>query len=217
MTIKSMNPNGTSQAAAFAETQQAIRDMVDWPDSWLIAAARREPVNVHALDTLIDRYWKPLFAHCRMLTVDPEQGAVLAQEVWRHLLQARPALPPTGDFRAHLTLTAAQLWRGQTRSPHTSAAVATARDFSTEASQSDEDEEEIAFACTEVADLNSLSEEEKVRLEKEIDGALEELTPFDRDVLLSRHLNGEPRASVRSATVNFQRGSLGADSHVASR
>src|SRR6267154_1123744 len=41
----------------FAEEWAQLRDVTAWPDTWLIAAVRRDPTDVQALDALADRYW----------------------------------------------------------------------------------------------------------------------------------------------------------------
>ena len=103
-------------SAAFVETRHDVGDLTNLPDRWLIARVRRDPVNVHAFDALIDRHWKPLFAHCQMLTVNSEEASDLARAAWRRVLRSRRTLDPTGDLLAHLVATATDLWRKETQS-----------------------------------------------------------------------------------------------------
>src|SRR5687768_15153591 len=70
-----------------------------WPDAWLINGVRREPPDDSALDALVARYWKPLFARCEMLTLDKDSASDLAQETWLRMLRARKTLEPDGNFR----------------------------------------------------------------------------------------------------------------------
>src|SRR3984957_10005624 len=90
--------------ATFAKTGQSVRQVEDWPDAMLIAEGLRDPPNFQALDVLIARHWKPLFAKCQMMTVNPEQASNLAQAAWQHILQAEHGLQSTTDFRAHLIM-----------------------------------------------------------------------------------------------------------------
>jgi DNA-directed RNA polymerase specialized sigma24 family protein len=58
-------------------------------DATLLDLVRRDPVDIGALDELIDRYWRRLFARCQLLTQDAELAADLAQETWCRVLRAR--------------------------------------------------------------------------------------------------------------------------------
>jgi RNA polymerase sigma factor (sigma-70 family) len=198
---KNQKPNGArifdaEFPSAFTEIRQGVGDATDWPDSRLIAGVRRDPVDAQALDALIGRHWKPLFAQCQMLTVDPDQASDLAQAAWRHILQARQALQPDGDFRDYLFLTATNLWRERTQSAHVAKGVAAPRDGRPAAPRFVDNGEEVAFTGAAVADLKSLTEAEQMRLQQEIDAALGQLTPLDRDVLLARYLTGKSSAEI---------------------
>ena len=160
------------------------------PDSRLFAAARCDPPNLQALDELIDRHWKGLFAQCQMLTVNANGASDLAQAALRRVLKARQSHPPA-DFRAHLIRTATEIWRDQARSLPVSPALATRLQPSFGAPQFVIDGEDALFTGAEVADVNDLSGDDRARLRREIDSALEKLTLRDRDALLSRHLNGQ--------------------------
>jgi hypothetical protein len=67
-------------ASSFADEWVRLRDVETWTDAWLVAAIRQDPPDEEALDVIVDRYWKPLFARCQMLTLDGEKARDLAQE-----------------------------------------------------------------------------------------------------------------------------------------
>ncbi|HYV32719.1 MAG TPA: hypothetical protein VEO53_16650, partial [Candidatus Binatia bacterium] len=67
-------------------------EVAAWPDPWLVAAVRRDPPDVVALDALADRHWKPLFGRCYMLTLNRDKAADLAQQAWCRVLRARHRL-----------------------------------------------------------------------------------------------------------------------------
>jgi DNA-directed RNA polymerase specialized sigma24 family protein len=177
--------------ASFAKTGQSVRQVEELPDAMLITEGRRDPPNLEALDVLIARHWKPLFAKCQMMTVNPEQASNLAQAAWRHILQTERGPHPTKDFRAHLIMTATNLWRQQTQPLHFAGAVAAHREISTDDSSFVPVGEEPWFPGAMVADLKCLSKSEQMGLEREIDGALLRMTPGQRDAVLSHYLNGE--------------------------
>src|SRR5258708_5803956 len=67
---------------AATEEWTQFNDVDSWLDEWLISAARRDPPHEAAVDALVKRYWKPLFARCQMLTLNYERANDLAQEAW---------------------------------------------------------------------------------------------------------------------------------------
>ena len=91
-------------------------ETASWPDSLLVEAVRREPPDEAALDALVERYWQPLYARCRMLTLDHEKARDLAQEAWRRVLRARAGLKPEGNFPAYISMIATNAWRDTQRS-----------------------------------------------------------------------------------------------------
>jgi DNA-directed RNA polymerase specialized sigma24 family protein len=177
--------------ATFAKTGQSVRQVEDWPDAMLIAEGLRDSPNFQALDVLIARHWKPLFAKCQMMTVNPEQASNLAQAAWQHILQTEHGLQPTKDFRAHLIMTATNLWRQQTQPLQLVGTVTAHREFSADALSFVPVGEEAWFPGAMAADLKCLSKSEQKGLEREIDGALLRMTPGQRDAVLSHYLNGE--------------------------
>ncbi|MCI0534231.1 MAG: hypothetical protein L0Z50_03280 [Verrucomicrobiales bacterium] len=89
----------THSNAMHGNEMSQLPDDPDWSDSRLIAAVRRDPPAQWALDALVDRYWKPLFGRCQMLTLNHQSASDLAQEAWCRVLRARHSLKPDGIFR----------------------------------------------------------------------------------------------------------------------
>jgi DNA-directed RNA polymerase specialized sigma24 family protein len=154
------------------------------------------PPNVLALDALIASHWKPLFARCQMMTVNPEQASNLAQAALLQILQTGCGLHPVEDFRAHLIMTATNLWRQQTQALHLVETVVAHREFSVDNVPFVAVEEEAMALGTIATDLKCLSEAEQAGLEQEIDAVLFRLTPSQRDAVLSYYLNGESCADI---------------------
>jgi RNA polymerase sigma-70 factor (ECF subfamily) len=166
-----------------------------WPDEWLIAAVRRDPPDAAALDVLAERYWKPLFGRCQMLTLDQDKARDLAQQAWCRLLRARHTLKPDGNFPGFLTTIATNLWRDARRSARRAGPLADHRLASLEAAFPTEDGESTMLADT-LPDLKALRAEEQRLLALDIDQALQQLTPLLRDVLVSRLLDGQSCAEI---------------------
>ena len=177
--------------------QQAARQVnqSSWPDAWLINAVRREPPDEEALNALVDRYWKPLYARCRMLTLNPESARDLAQEAWLRDLRARVSLQPDGNFHAYIMTIATNLWRDNNRAALRAGPIADNRMASLESSISNDDDESIALGSF-VADPHTLSADDQLLLEMDLDDALSRLEPRLRDVLVSRYINGESAAEI---------------------
>jgi RNA polymerase sigma factor (sigma-70 family) len=169
-------------------------DAREWPDSWLITAVRRDPPDAEALDALVDRYWKRLFARCEMLTLNRQKADDLAQEAWRRILRARRSLKPDGNFFAYLAMTATNLWRDHLRAGRRAGPLAERSVLSLDAPLG-EGSESIALVDA-LPDLRTLSENEQARLRMDIDQALVKLTPLLREVLVSRYLIGESCAEI---------------------
>jgi len=170
-------------------------DASTWPDAWLITAVRRDPPDSEALDALVDRYWKRLFARCEMLTLSRQKADDLAQDAWRRILRARRSLRPDGNFFAYLAMTATNLWRDQLRSNRRAGPLAEHSVLSLDASHTGESGESVALGDA-LPDLKSLSENDQARLRMDIDQALTKLTPLLRDVLVSRYVVGESCAEI---------------------
>ena len=172
-----------------------VLDMNAWPDEWLIAAVRRDPPDVAALDVLADRYWKSLFGRCQMLSLDKDKARDLAQQAWCRVLRARHTLKPGGNFPALLTTIATNLWRDSRRASRRAGPLAEHRLASLEAAFPTEEGESSMLVDT-LPDLNALRADEQRLLALDIDQALEQLTPLLRDVLVSRLLDGESCAEI---------------------
>jgi RNA polymerase sigma-70 factor (ECF subfamily) len=172
-----------------------VLDVAAWADEWLIAAVRRDPPDVAALDVLADRYWRPLFGRCRMLTLNHEEARDLAQQTWCRVLRARHTLKPGGNFPAFLTTIATNIWRDSHRSARRAGPLANHRMASLDAAFPTEDGESSMLADT-LPDLKALRAEEQKLLALDLDQALEQLTPLLRDVLVSRLLAGESCAEI---------------------
>jgi RNA polymerase sigma-70 factor (ECF subfamily) len=166
-----------------------------WPDTWLIAAVRREPPDEAALDVLVGRYWKALFARCQLLTLDAQKASDLAQETWCRVLRARRSLEPDGNFPAYLMTIAANLWRDWNRSARRAGPMAESQLASLDASVGPDGGERIVLGDV-LPDLSALDGEDQALLKIDIDAALGRLSPQLRDVLTARFLVGESSAEI---------------------
>jgi RNA polymerase sigma-70 factor (ECF subfamily) len=177
--------------------RQADRELKasTWPDAWLINAIRRDPPHEEALDALVDRYWKPLYARCRVLTVDPDSARDLAQESWLRVLRARHSIQPDGHFQAYITTIATNLWRDMNRSAVRAGPMADSRMASLDSSVVVNEGEEIPLISI-VADPHTLSSDDQMLLEMDLDSALNRIEPRLRDVLISRFITGESAAEI---------------------
>jgi RNA polymerase sigma factor (sigma-70 family) len=178
-----------------------FRDASAWPDSWLIAAVRRDPPDEAALDALADRHWKTLFGRCYLMTLDREKANDLAQHAWARILRARQRLLPGGNFPAYLTTAATNIWRDAHRSTQRAGPLAYKKLASLDESLSTNDEDSIVLSDI-LPDLRSLETEQQTLLKVDLDRALEQLTPHVRDILLSRFITGESSAEI---AVRFKR------------
>jgi len=185
----------TGASARFADEWTQLRDVTAWPDSWLIAAVRRDPPDVEALDALANRFWKPLFGRCQLLTVNLQKAGDLAQEAWCRVLRARRTLKPGGNFPAYLATIATNLWRDAYRSARRAGPMADHRLESLDAAHPNDDGEGGALVDR-IPDLKMLSPEEQTQLAMDIDMALEHLTPQLREVLVARFITGESCAEI---------------------
>jgi RNA polymerase sigma factor (sigma-70 family) len=165
-----------------------------WPDAWLINAVRREPPDEAALDVLVTRYWKALFARCQILTLDRDAANDLAQEAWLRVLRARGTLQPDGNFRAYIITVATNLWRDGIRSARRAGPMADSR---LESLDSPDPGHGQSMALVDVVpDASTLSMDDQVLLKMDIDAALKRLSPDLRDVLVSRYVGGESAAEI---------------------
>ena len=182
-------------SAVHTDEWMQLRNATAWPDPWLVAAVRRDPPDVAALDALADRHWKALFGRCQMLTVDHEKAGDLAQQAWCRVLRTRHRLKPGGNFPAYLTTIATNLWRDAYRSAKRAGPLADHRLVALDAALPS-DEGEVVMLVDALPDLNALHVTEQKLLAMDIDRALEQLPPLLRDVLMARYLAGESCAEI---------------------
>jgi len=190
-----LNPRSVTAALAPKKESAQPFPMDSAPDAVLIAAVRRDPPDETALDTLVDRYWRILFARCQMLTLNREKASDLAQEAWCRVLRARHSLKPEGNFPAYLLTIATNLWRDANRSARRAGPMAEHRLASLDAALPNVEGESVMLRDV-LPDLNVLETEEHKLLAMDIDRALAALTPLLRDVLTSRFLIGDSCAAI---------------------
>jgi RNA polymerase sigma-70 factor (ECF subfamily) len=170
-----------------------------WPDAWLINAVRRDPPDEDALSALVDRYWKTLFARCRLMSSDRESASDLAQEAWLRVLRARHSLEPDGNFHGYIITIATNLWRDRNRVAQRAGAAADSSLASLDAAIVYEGSggggERLTLVDV-IADPRSLSNDDQMLLEMDMDQALERLSPHLRDSLVSRFITGESAAEI---------------------
>lgn len=174
---------------------QLSDDINEWSDAWLVAAVRRDPPNDRALNVLADRYWKPLFARCQMLTLNREKASDLAQQAWCRVLRVRHSLKPDGNFPAYLATVATNLWRDAHRADLRAGPMAESRLISLDRSVAIDDDDAVMLGDV-IPDLNSLDAEEQTDLAMDLDDALRRLTPLLRDVVVARFIVGESCAEI---------------------
>lgn len=182
-------------SATDASQWKQLREISEWPDHWLVAAVRRDPPDEAALDTLVDRHWKTLFARCHILTLNHEKAKDLAQDVWRRVLRARHNLKPGGNFPAYLTTIATNLWRDVHRAALRAGPMAESRMDSLDVSRTADEENAVTLSDI-LPDLKSLQADEQKRFALDIDAALGRLDPVMRDVIISRFITGESCAEI---------------------
>jgi RNA polymerase sigma factor (sigma-70 family) len=183
------------QDPGVAEEWKRGTEIDAWPDAWLIASVRQDPPDALALDELVQRHWKTLFARCLMVTLGREEASDLAQETWSRVLRSRSQLRPDGNFPAYLNMIALNLWRDRCRAQRRAGEMAASRLASLDAEVTDAEGNGTSLADI-IPDLNALEGEQQARLMLDIDEALERLTPILRGVLVARFLEGESCAEI---------------------
>jgi RNA polymerase sigma factor (sigma-70 family) len=163
-------------------------------DASLVAAVRREPPDAEALDALVRRYWRLLFARCQVLTGDREAARDLAQESWLRVLRARHLLDPDGNFPGYLVTVATNLWRDRNRAARRAGPLADARLASLDVAVANDGDAVLLGDA--VPDLHAMPVEQQTMLVLDVDRALARLTPRARDVLTSRFLDEESCAEI---------------------
>ena len=193
--MKSMETAGPEREFDLHDGRVKPSDPSVWPDAQLIEAVRSDPPDVAALDALADRYWRPLFGRCRLLTLDNDRASDLAQEAWCRVLRARHGLRPDGNFPAYLATTAMNIWRDRHRLDDRRGALSDRRVHSLQAAFGGDDGKSMVLADA-IPDPGSLRSEEQDSLRQDIDHALGRLTPRLREVLVARFLVGESCAEI---------------------
>jgi RNA polymerase sigma factor (sigma-70 family) len=167
----------------------------DWSDAWLVEAVRRDPMDERALEALVTRHWRRLFARCRMLTLNSDEATELAQSAWCRVLRNRTSLDPEQNFGAYLSVIATNLWRDAARAARRAGPLAERHLTSLDAPLSGADGD-LAPLVDLLPDPASLSEEERLLLATDLDVALGRLTPRHREVLIARFLEDESAAEI---------------------
>jgi RNA polymerase sigma factor (sigma-70 family) len=169
--------------------------LAEWTDAKLINVVRRDPPDLAALDILVQRYWKPLFARCQLLVSSPQRAEDLAQEAWHRVLRARHALKPDGHFLGYLTAIATNLWRDWHRLARRAGPLAEPNLVAFDAPRQGNDNETNSLGET-LSDAKALAAHKTKLLALDIDQALDRLTPQLRDVLTARFIIGESCAEI---------------------
>jgi RNA polymerase sigma factor (sigma-70 family) len=177
-------------AIASTKPWSQFQEIADWPDEWLIAAVRRDPPEVAALDALVSRHWQALFGRCQMLAGNNSAAADLAQEAWCRVLRTRQRLKAGGHFRAYIIAIATNLWRDQLRSASRAGPLAVSRMASLDSLLPNDEEESVSLMDF-LPDVRTSQLHERSLLALDIDKALAQLTPLLREVLVSRFIAGE--------------------------
>jgi RNA polymerase sigma factor (sigma-70 family) len=167
-----------------------------WPDAWLINAVRRDPPDEDALSALVDRYWKTLYGRCRLMSADRESASDLAQEAWLRVLRARHSIEPDGNFPAYIITIATNLWRDRNRLAQRAGGAAEGSMSSLDAAIVHDGGGEKLTLVDVIADPRSLSSDDQILLEMDVDQALDRLSPHMRDALVSRFVGGESAAEI---------------------
>ncbi len=188
-------PHAGEPAPVKPAQDERICEVSAWPDAWLVEAVRRDPPSEAALQTLADRYWRPLFGRCQLLTLNHEKACDLTQEAWCRVLRARHGLKPDGNFPAYLATTALNIWRDWQRSARREGQLANHRVASLNVTLRGDEGEPIVLADL-VLDPGSLDAEKQNTLRLDLDQALEQLLPQLREVLVARFLVGESCAQI---------------------
>jgi RNA polymerase sigma factor (sigma-70 family) len=193
--VRSENQAATNHAPFVNHIRGAAASKTTWPDAWLINAVRRDPPDEEALSALVDRYWKPVYARCRMLTLDADGACDLAQESWLRVLKARHSIQPDGHFQAYVTTIATNLWRDINRASLRAGGMADNRIASLDSATPADEDDSFTLGSV-LADPRTLSSDDQLLLEMDLDQALARLEPRLRDVLIARFVSGESAAEI---------------------
>ena len=173
----------------------ALSDVRAWSDAWLVLAVRCEPPDVPALDALVERYWRMLYARCEMLTVDRERASDLAQETWVRVLRARRTLQPDGNVAGYLVTIATNIWRDWHRSARRAGPLGEYQLASIEAALPDHEGDGARLADL-LPDPHARAQADHALLRLDVDRALARLSPRSRELLTARYLDGESAVEI---------------------
>jgi RNA polymerase sigma-70 factor (ECF subfamily) len=170
-------------------------DVGTWPDARLVAAVRCDPPDVAALDALVERYWRLLYARCEMLTVDRERASDLAQETWVRVLRARRSLQPDGNVAGYLVTIATNIWRDWHRHARRAGPLGEHRLALIDAALPEAEGDGASLGDL-LPDLDERARTDRALLRLDIDRALARLAPRSRDLLTARYLDGVSAAEI---------------------
>jgi RNA polymerase sigma-70 factor (ECF subfamily) len=170
-------------------------DVAAWADEWLVAAVRRDPPDVPALDVLADRYWKEVFGRCYLLTLNHDKASDLAQQAWVRVLRTRQRLLPGGNFPAYVSTIATNLWRDAQRWSRRAGPIAEQNLVSLDRPIWADEADNVLMADT-LPSLNSPDAGARAMFKLDIDAALQRLSVKHRDVLIARFIAGESCAEI---------------------
>jgi RNA polymerase sigma-70 factor (ECF subfamily) len=182
-------------AVAKSEEWSHVFDIASWTDEWLVAAVRRDPPDVPALDVLADRYWEEVFGRCYLLTLNHDKASDLAQQAWVRVLRTRERLLPAGNFPAYVWTIATNLWRDAQRWSRRAGPMAERNLVSLNQPSRAEDDDSVLLADA-LPDSKSPDDQARALLKLDIDQALANLPPKLRDVLIARFMTGESSAEI---------------------
>jgi RNA polymerase sigma-70 factor, ECF subfamily len=179
------------------ELNETPGDLKDYspPDELLVAAIRCDPLDLRAMDTLIERYWRRLFARCTLLCSNRDDAYDLAQETWCRILRARHRLRSDGHFAAYLMTIATNLWRDRQRAEIRAGMMADRELISLDKELQSEGEVSARWSDI-LPDPSTLPGSEKALLKLSLDEALSLLNPLLRDVIVSKYIAGESCAEI---------------------
>jgi RNA polymerase sigma-70 factor (ECF subfamily) len=189
------NATAADPSITQSEKWRQFFDAEAWPDEWLIAAVRRDPPDMAALDALADRYWKDVFGRCYLLTLNQDKACDLAQQAWVRVLRARRRLLPGGNFPAYVSTVATNLWRDAQRWSRRAGPFAEQKLVSLDQPVLADDGDNVLMTDA-LPSLNSPDAREQTILKLDIDRALQRLPAKLRDVLIARFITGESCAEI---------------------
>ena len=176
-------------------TRQRPAEFRSWTDSRLIAAIQAEPPDQDALHELVTRYWRPLLARCRALTMNSDLAADLVQETWSRVLRARAGLRPDGSFLGYIMAVATNICRDQRRLSRRAGDMAEHRLLSLELAMPSDEDDTVILADV-IPDTQTLGRADRLALAIDLDGAFAHLTPRLQEVVVARYIRGESAAAI---------------------